>query len=120
MTCVFDENLPPKLARALNELEGNNGIEVKHLRDLFPAKTKDIEWIESLSNIEDCFIITKDRNIKRNPHERNAWKESRLQIVFLQKSWNNQKFWDFSWKMIKRWEDIKFNIKSKKINISAC
>lgn len=110
MTCVFDENLPPKLARALNTLEGERGIEVFHLRDRFPASTKDIEWIKSLSEINDCFVITKDRNIRRNPHELLAWKESNLKIVFLKKAWNNQSFWNQSWKFIKRWEDIKKKI----------
>jgi predicted nuclease of predicted toxin-antitoxin system len=45
MKCVFDNNLPPKLARALNELEGEQGIEVVHLRDQFPENTDDITWI---------------------------------------------------------------------------
>ena len=97
MTCIFDENLPPRLAKALNELEGSNGIDVLHLREMFPPGTKDIEWIEELSKIDDCFIITKDRNIKRNPHEYLAWKESKLPIVFMQKTWKDQKFWDLSW-----------------------
>lgn len=110
MTCVFDENLPPKLAKALNTLEGKRGIEVFHLRDRFPANTKDIEWINSLSEIDNCFIITKDRNIRRNPHELLAWKESNLKIVFLKKAWDNQSFWNQSWKFIKRWEDIKNKI----------
>ena len=107
MTCIFDENLPPKLAKALNELEGERGIEVKHLREIFPPSTADIEWRKELSQIEDCFVITKDRNIKKNPHEFKAWQESKLPIIFMQKSWKNQQFWDLSWKLIKQWKDIK-------------
>lgn len=110
MTCIFDENLPPKISKAFNELEGGSGIEVKHIRDLFPPSTKDIEWINELSKIGECFIITKDRNIKRNPHEYLAWQESKLPIVFMQKSWKDQGFWDMSWKLLKRWEEIKSKI----------
>lgn len=110
MTCVFDENLPPKLAKALNILEGKTGIDVFHIRDRFPPKTTDIEWISSLSKIKDCFVITKDRSIKKNLHEYLAWKESNLKIVFLQKSWKNQKLWDIAWKFVKRWNEVKAKI----------
>ena len=34
MKCVFDENLPIKLSRALGFLEGIHGIEVKHMTEL--------------------------------------------------------------------------------------
>ena len=114
MTCIFDENLPPKLARALNELEGSNGIKVLHLREMFPPSTKDIEWIKELAIIDNCFIITKDRNIKRNPHEYLAWQESNLSIVFMKKSWKDQKSWNMSWKLIKRWEEIKQKVSFNK------
>lgn len=106
MKCVFDNNLPPKLARALNELEGEHGIEVVHLRDAFPENTDDITWIKELSTETECFVITKDRNIRKNPHERKAWEESGLNIVFLQKSWFNHTLWEISWRMVKRWREL--------------
>jgi hypothetical protein len=34
MKCVFDENMPIKLCRALNYLEGEHGIQVKHMTEL--------------------------------------------------------------------------------------
>jgi len=116
MKCVFDNNLPPKLARALNVLEGQHGIEVLHLRDIFPENTDDITWINELSKESDCFIITKDKNIRRNPHERKAWKESGLKIVFLQKTWFNHDFWQISWRLIKRWIDLKKAVDRMKDN----
>jgi predicted nuclease of predicted toxin-antitoxin system len=116
MKCVFDNNLPPKLARALNELEGKNGIEVIHLREAFPANTDDITWINALGKESDCFVVTKDRNIRRNPHERKAWQESGLRIIFLQKSWFNHGFWDISWRLIKRWGDLKKAVSKMKAN----
>ena len=114
MKCVFDNNLPPKLARALNELEGEYGIAVVHLRDEFPANTDDITWIKELGKEPECFVITKDRNIKRNPHEKKAWEESGLNIVFLQKSWFNHDLWEISWRMVKRWRELREKVATMK------
>lgn len=114
MKCVFDNNLPPKLARAINELEGKHGIETVHLRDIFPANTEDIVWITELSKENECFVITKDRNIRRNPTELEAWKESGLKIVFLQKSWMNHDLWEISWRLIKRWKELTEIVKRMK------
>ena len=36
MKCLFDNNFPPKLAKALNYLEGEDGIEVLHLTQKYP------------------------------------------------------------------------------------
>ena len=110
MICVFDENLPPRISKAFNELEGRKGIQVKHLREMFPPATKDIEWINELSKLDGCFIITNDRNIKRNRHEFLAWQESGLPIVFMKKGWKDQRFWDLSWKLLRRWDEIKAKV----------
>lgn len=108
MKCFFDENLPPRLARALNALVSNSGIEVRALRDAFTPGTTDIEWITALSSSDEkCFIITKDRRIRKNRPELEAWKESGLQIVFMQKAWSGQALWDINWKLIRRWPEIR-------------
>ena len=57
MKCIFDNNLPPRFARALNELEGPHGIEVIHLRDIFPENIDDITWKNHFSKESDCFEI---------------------------------------------------------------
>jgi predicted nuclease of predicted toxin-antitoxin system len=116
MKCIFDNNLPPRLARALNELEGPHGIEVVHLREILPENTDDITWMKHFSKESDCFVITKDRNIRKNPHEVKAWQESGLRIVFLQKSWFNHELWEISWRMIKRWQDLIKAVKRMKRN----
>lgn len=112
MKCFFDENLPPRLARALNELECDSKIEVRPLRDAFTPSTTDREWITALrSSDEKCFIITKDRRIRKNLSEREAWKESKLQIVFMKKAWSGQALWDINWKLIRRWPEILERVK---------
>ena len=107
MRCVFDENMPIKLARALRVLESSEEITVQHMRELFDAGTTDAMWIKELGKEKNCFVITRDNKIKTNKAELNAWEESGLTIVFLQNSWFNLSFWDICWKFIKIWQDLK-------------
>jgi hypothetical protein len=106
MKCVFDENMPEKLAKTLNFLEGEHGIPVLHINQIVKPSTHDEDWIRLLGKEEKCFVITKDNKIKRNPAEIKAWEESNLTIVFLQDSWFNLKFWDICWKFIRLWPDL--------------
>ncbi len=112
MKCVFDENLPKKLCKALDYLEGDRGFSILHITDLFSPSTSDVDWITQLGDEGDCFVVTKDNKIKRNPGEIQAWKESRLSIVFLQDSWFNLPFWDICWKFIKIWPKLKTSIQT--------
>jgi len=107
MKCLFDNNLSPKLAKTLNFLEGDDGIIVEHLREKFPSDASDVDWINKLAKEGDWFVITQDNRIMKNTHERKAWKEARIPIVFLHKSWVKQGFWDTSWKLIKCWPKLK-------------
>jgi hypothetical protein len=110
MKCFFDTNLSPKLAKTLDFLEGEDGIRVKHLNEKFQSNTPDTVWIEKLKNEGDWFVITKDNQIKKRHHERKAWKESNLPIVFLPKTWIKLNFWEQAWRLIRYWPDLKENI----------
>ena len=114
MKCLFDYNLPPKLAKTLNYLEGDDGILVEHLKDKFPPDTPDIVWIKKLSKEGDWVVITKDNNIRKRSHEKKAWQESHLPIVFLNKSWANQNLWEIAWRFIKYWPELKKNINNNR------
>jgi predicted nuclease of predicted toxin-antitoxin system len=116
MKCLFDNNMPPKLAKTLGYLEGEDGIHIEHLKDKFPPDTPDIDWIKILSSEGDWFIITRDNQIKNKPHERKAWRESNMSIVFLEKSWINFSLWDMAWRLIKCWPNLKANINDRRKN----
>jgi hypothetical protein len=118
MKCLFDTNMPAKLAKTLNFLEGDDGIIVKHLNELFSPDTPDINWIEKLSKEGEWFVITKDNQIRKKPHERKAWQESNIPIVFLPKSWGKCSFWEMAWKLIRYWPELKDNINYNKMNKS--
>ena len=117
MKCLFDNNLSIKLAKTLNFLEGEDGVHVVHLREKFLANTPDIEWITELGKEGGWFIITEDRQIRNKPHEKIAWQESNLPVVFLNRGWASLNFWDIAWKIIKCWPEVKkcvsYNINAK-------
>jgi len=78
MKCLFDNMMPPKLAKTLSFLEGDDGIPVTYFKEKFPPDTPDIKWIEELAKESDWFVITKDNQIRKRTHERKAWQESHI------------------------------------------
>lgn len=115
MKCIFDNNLPIKLAKTLHYLEGPDGISVNHISEIMDSATADEIWIKKYGKEGNCFIITRDNMIKKNPHELKAWKEAKLTIIFMQNSWLRLSFWDICWKFIKAWPELKSTIE-KSIN----
>jgi len=106
MKFFFDNNLSPRIARALSALEGLNGNHIEHLRDRFAAATADAEWIRELSKERDWYVISCDKSILKNPHEVRAWRETGLVIFFLREMWLHLGFWDQAWQLVKRWPQI--------------
>ena len=111
MKCLFDNCLPIKISKTLNFLEGDSGIEVIHLTEKFSPDATDVDWITTLGKEKNWFVISKDNKIKKSPQELLAWKESKLPIVFLKKSWMAFPFWDLAWRLVKYWPAIKLSIK---------
>lgn len=114
MKFFLDNNLSPKLARAMDALEGEHGDRVVHLREKFLQNETDENWMRALATEQGWYVITCDKRISKNPHEIQAWKESGLVVFFLKYSWLDTGFWNIAWRLIKKWEDIKeFAQKSK-------
>jgi hypothetical protein len=96
--------MPPRIVDALRALE--DGYVVKHLRELFPVDTPDIEWIQRIASDPDWVIISGDIRISQNEFERRAWLESGLTAFFLAKGWTRLKLWDQAWRLVKWWPEI--------------
>ena len=118
MKCLFDNNMPPKLAKTLNFLEGDDGITVEHLKEKFLPNTPDIEWITKLSKESKWFIITQDNQIRKRSLEKKAWQESHIPIIFLQKSWIKLNLWEMAWRLIKYWPELKETVTRNRKNES--
>ena len=100
MKFFFDNNLPARLAKALNAL-AEPDHSVVHLKDRFSANTADEVWLSQLGSEEDWVIISGDQRILKNPHELKAWKAARHTTFFLKKAWMALGFWDQAQKMVK-------------------
>jgi len=87
---MFDENMPPRIAKALNAFFENEH-DIVHMRDKFRAGIKDIEWINELSADGDWVIISQDRAITRSKVEYAAFKRSKLIGFFLSRSLEKEK-----------------------------
>lgn len=79
MNLLLDNNLAPRIAKALNVL-----FEREHqiiaLRDWFAADTPDVDWITALDRQGGWAVLTRDLHILTRPHERALL--DRVRIVF--------------------------------------
>ena len=105
MKVLVDEHLPPRLARALNELFGPDD-EVIALRDRFGAGVKDVQWIEALNHEGRWVVISADRRITRNRAEFYAFRKSRLIGFFLSKGLYKSPLAKQAERIIGLWSDM--------------
>ena len=82
MNVLIDNNVSPRIARALNALFTPEH-QVIALRDRFAAETSDTEWISALSGAGRWVVISGDRRITKNKAEYRAFRNSRLIGFFL-------------------------------------
>lgn len=82
MKVLFDHNLSPRIARALQALMGD-GYEIVALKDKFPANIKDVDLIAALSGEGGWVLISGDRRITRNRAEKTAFQSSKIIGMFL-------------------------------------
>ena len=105
MRFFFDNNLPPRLARALNAL-ADPEHSVVHLKDRFAGNTPDLVWLPQLGTETDWVIVSGDLRIRKNPHELSAWKAAKHTTFFLKNAWMALKFWDQAQKMVKCFPEL--------------
>ncbi len=93
MRFFLDNNLSPRVARALNCLVESKDS-VIHLKGRFPANTPDVDWMNALAGETGWIILSADTAISRNPHEVEAWKRAGHPIFFFKNTWHQQNFWE--------------------------
>lgn len=69
MILCLDENLPPVVARSLDAL-GLCGA--RHIVDLGWKGWRDEDIFGAIAAKGGWFLLTQDKNIRRNPHQRDA------------------------------------------------
>lgn len=117
----IDENMPPQLAKGLNELQrpqnSKDGIEIEVLsiKEVFGQGARDEDWIPQLGK-EQSIVITQDFNIQQTKHQRELYLESGVGIFFFRApSKGGFRYWDFVKKVINEWENIKKIIRNNDV-----
>lgn len=105
MKFLIDNNLPPAIARALNELTKIELHSVAPLRDKFPENTSDTHWITTLSQEGGWAVVSQDKFTKGDA-ERRAFRESGLPIFCLSKQWAQEPYWRKAENLVRWWPAI--------------
>lgn len=83
MKLLFDNNVSPKVARAIGQLLDEGDVSVP-LREKFSQSTKDVEWITALGSEGGWAVISGDLRITKNKGERLAWLSTDLVGFFME------------------------------------
>lgn len=114
ITVYFDENMPPHLARAFNEIlkkeelkNGHPKIEIIHFNEAGFKGLDDSTWINELKNT-NSFVITKDIHISKRKDEMNAYSDAGLGLFFLRgkSRKENINVWQTLHILSKHWESM--------------
>lgn len=105
MNFLIDNNLPPAIARALNELSESDGHSVIALKDKFAANAPDLQWISELSREGDWAVVSQDKFTKGDA-EKQAFRECGLPVFCLAKQWGQMTYWQKAENLVRWWPAI--------------
>jgi len=112
MNFFIDENLPPKIAEALDILDNSNNI--YSIPKYFEIGIKDEDWIPKLFNLKGI-VITQDTNINRTKKQWDLFTSNNLGGFFIKtSSKTGLNYWDLVKLIINNWEEIKQKNKKTK------
>ncbi|WP_377830323.1 hypothetical protein ACFKHW_17335 [Bradyrhizobium lupini] len=99
MKLLVDNNISFTVAHCLNPIFPDHDIVA--LREKFPANTKDVDWIEALSDERGWAVVTTERRLKTRPHERLALDRSKIVFFFLTGTWLKCSVPEMAWRLIR-------------------
>ncbi|MEJ6401368.1 PIN-like domain-containing protein [Yoonia sp. 2307UL14-13] len=103
---LFDHNMPPSIAHALNPLISIDGHEAYALRDKFSANISDIDYFTALGKESGWIVISKDlANAKRGP-ERQAILSSGVLAFYLAKTVQRQSITEQAATILWQWDRL--------------
>lgn len=106
MTFYFDENIAPRIARALAVLTEVEPIEVHSTIDVFGRGALDEEWIPKVGE-NNGIVITQDLNIHRTRHQRELYKKHKVGVVFFKPpKKKGYLYWEMLTQILTSWPDI--------------
>lgn len=107
MRFFFDNNISPRIARAIGCLADFDRDQVVHLKEQFPSNTVDTVWIPALAEEKSWIIVSGDSKIRTKPMEREAFARAGLTTFFFAKGWMNTSFWGQAALLVRWWPKIR-------------
>jgi len=101
VTFFFDNTFSRSIPRILLELD----IDATHLRDHFPADTKDVVWIPEIGK-KGWVLVTADLSVQKRNAERIALREANIVTFFFGTWFLDKRKWDQVVWIIKHWRTI--------------
>lgn len=106
MTFYFDENIAPRIARALAVLTEADSVEVYSNADVFGRGVPDEEWIPKVGEANGI-VVTQDLNIHRTGHQRELYKAHGVGVVFFKPpKKHGYPYWEMVTQILTCWPDI--------------
>ena len=103
---LFDHNMPPVIARSLDELIRPDGHEAWPLRKNFDPKISDVDYFTTLGKEGNWIVISKDRNNARRGPERRAILQSGVLAFYLSKAVSTQTINEQAASIIWQWDKL--------------
>lgn len=106
MKFLFDNNLPPSLARGIGELSKfDPAVErVIPLKDKFATNTPDLEWLGALAAEGGWIVVSIDR-FKKSTAEREMLRRQGLTVFVLDRQWSKP-YWEQAAQLVLWWPKI--------------
>jgi len=103
---LFDNNLPPSLARGIGELSKFDPAveQVIPLRDKFAVNTPDPEWLSVLATEGGWIVVSIDR-FKKSKAEREMLRRHGLTVFVLDPQWSKP-YWVQAHNLVQWWPKI--------------
>ena len=106
MNFLFDNNLPPSLARGISELSKFDPVveQVIPLRAKFAVNTPDLEWLGALAKEGGWIVVSIDR-FKKATAEREMLRRQGLTVFVLDPQWSKP-YWQQAAQLVLWWPKI--------------
>jgi hypothetical protein len=99
---LLDNDLPYRLAHALQALEGEHGHEVRPIREVYGEDAQDLDFLPKLGR-EGWILVSKDRRQTRRPAEREARQKARVTALYFGPFFGRIRFWEQAAFVVRYW-----------------
>ena len=103
---LFDHNMPPQIARAINPIIALNNHSAFSLREKFPTNISDIDYFTELGKESDWIVISKDLTNARRGPERRAILKSGVLAFYLANSVQRQTITEQTATILWQWDRL--------------